>query len=571
MLETPILFLIFNRPKTTKQVFEKIRQVKPKYLYIAADGPRLSKTDERSLCEKTRAIIKNIDWDCEVKTLFREENLGCGRAVSSAISWFFEHVEEGIILEDDCIPKGNFFKFCEIMLEKYRNNHRVMQVSGTNHLFNKELLSESKIYYFSAFNTIWGWATWRRAWSLYEFEIKDVIGISNILEKRIPNSAFRNMLLEGFEHIANGNSIDTWDTQWLFCTQKNDGLCISPFLNMVENIGVYGAHTKNITAFHYLPTPYFDINKFEDPSNEGIDKETDEIAFSNILYPKTSLKIQVINTITYNINRINSLIGKFRIFFNRLRYFLPLQQRMNWFDLLILSRLNTNKKHDSVLTIIRLRKPTKRNVFIRKYNETDKNVLKYVFFNSYHKPPLILKKDCVILDLGANIGLTMVDFKQSYPQSRVLGFEMDTKNYLLAQKNIEGLADCWIENIAVWDSSKIVQYATDVDEDAYNISENAQHTEGVIFNTVEAWSMDDVLKKFDLKTVDYVKMDIEGAEKAVLQNGERAWLRQVNCLNIEIHDSDFLSEALQILESFGFECYKDKKHWSAIMAIRKSN
>ena len=110
--DVPVLFLIFNRPDTTKQVFDAIRKARPKRLYVAADAPRVEKEGEAALCQQTRAIIKQVDWDCEVQTLFREENLGCQKAISSAIDWFFEHEEMGIILEDDCLPSPSLFSFC---------------------------------------------------------------------------------------------------------------------------------------------------------------------------------------------------------------------------------------------------------------------------------------------------------------------------------------------------------------------------------------------------------------------------------------------------------------------------
>ena len=130
--ETPILFLIFNRPDTTKQVFERIRELKPKYLYIAADGARENRKNEKEKTELAREIATNIDWKCEHKILFSEKNLGCKIAVSSAIDWFFENVEQGIILEDDCVPNKSFFQFCEELLKKYKHNEEIMQINGTN-------------------------------------------------------------------------------------------------------------------------------------------------------------------------------------------------------------------------------------------------------------------------------------------------------------------------------------------------------------------------------------------------------------------------------------------------------
>jgi len=154
LFKTPILFLIFNRPDTTKRVFAKIKKVRPKFLYIAADGPR--NKDEMILTEKVRKlVIKSIDWDCQVKTLFRENNLGCGKAVSSAIDWFFKNEEMGIILEDDCLPDLSFFYFCEEMLKKYKSNPKIMHISGDNYLPDFSLTIDES-YFFSKYIHIWG-------------------------------------------------------------------------------------------------------------------------------------------------------------------------------------------------------------------------------------------------------------------------------------------------------------------------------------------------------------------------------------------------------------------------------
>jgi hypothetical protein len=153
-LETPILFVIFNRPEVTRRVFAKIREVKPKFLYIAADGPRPGKIDEDKECEATRNIIHQIDWDCEVSTLFQENNLGCREAVSSAISWFFDNVEAGIILEDDCLPARSFFFFCQELLQLYKDEECVMMISGDN--LCPEGAESKYSYYFSRYGQIWG-------------------------------------------------------------------------------------------------------------------------------------------------------------------------------------------------------------------------------------------------------------------------------------------------------------------------------------------------------------------------------------------------------------------------------
>jgi len=169
-LYTPILFLIFNRPDTTQKVFNAIRKAKPKQFFIAADGSPPDREGEIEKCQKSRKIATSVDWDCEVKTLFRDKNLGCKIAISSAIDWFFENVEEGIILEDDCLPHQSFFWFCQELLEYYRNDTRIMHISGDNFQFGRKRGEGS--YYFSKYSHVWGWATWRRAWKCFDINMK---------------------------------------------------------------------------------------------------------------------------------------------------------------------------------------------------------------------------------------------------------------------------------------------------------------------------------------------------------------------------------------------------------------
>lgn len=230
MFNTPVLLLIFNRPDTTKRVFEKIKELKPSQLFVAADGPRGDKEGEEELCLQTREIIKDIDWECELKTLFRAENLGCGKGPSSAITWFFSHVEQGIILEDDCLPNHSFFTFVDNMLKKYKNNEQIMLVSGSNYLLG--LLDIKDSYYFSQVPTTWGWGTWRRAWNHMNFEMKDY----NKKVKKFPKIA--SLWHQHWESILNGTGVsDAWDFQWYFSIYEQNGLCIHPKYNLVQNIG----------------------------------------------------------------------------------------------------------------------------------------------------------------------------------------------------------------------------------------------------------------------------------------------------------------------------------------------
>jgi hypothetical protein len=235
-VKSPILFLIFNRPDVTQQVFDQIKKVKPPRLYIAADGPRKNKENEKNLCYETRLIKNQIDWDCEVKTLFREENLGCKYAVSSAISWFFENEEEGIILEDDCLPENDFFAFCDELLNMYRNDNRIRHIGGSNFQMGKRWGCDS--YYFSNLTHVWGWASWRRAWRDYDVELSSY---KNIELLSVFNSIFNNnSIAEEWNSIFNqllANKIDTWDYQLTITNLLNNGLSIIPNVNLIQNIG----------------------------------------------------------------------------------------------------------------------------------------------------------------------------------------------------------------------------------------------------------------------------------------------------------------------------------------------
>lgn len=234
-LKTPVLFLIFSRPDTTQRVFEEIRKARPAKLYVAADGPREAKKEESEKCRQTRAIINQVDWDCEVKTLYRDKNLGCRMAVSSAIDWFFEQEEEGIILEDDCLPHPDFFVFCTTLLEKYRYDSRVMHISGSNLQFGKVFGEGS--YYFSKHVNIWGWASWRRAWQYYDVEISSFPRF--IEQKQIHNVLFFHNNTRRYLRILHKiyQGADTWDFQWAYGVFTQNGLAITPNVNLVSNIG----------------------------------------------------------------------------------------------------------------------------------------------------------------------------------------------------------------------------------------------------------------------------------------------------------------------------------------------
>lgn len=238
----PILFTIYNRLETTKVVFEAIKKIKPAYLYLASDGPKTD--EERIKVEKVREyVISNIDWDVTLKTNFYNQNKGCGRAMSSSVDWFFNNVEMGIILEDDCLPNKSFFKYCEVLLNYHKNNMDVWHISGAV-LYKKENYYPS--YYYSVYPGMWGWASWSNRWIKYNYDMNE-IDINFADYKYFEKSSISKTFFKKIKKRMENFEIDTWDYQWIFTIWKNNGICITPNINLISNIGFddLATHTKN--------------------------------------------------------------------------------------------------------------------------------------------------------------------------------------------------------------------------------------------------------------------------------------------------------------------------------------
>jgi len=304
-----VLFMIFNRPKTTQVVFEAIRLAKPTRLYITADGPRENRIGEKELCEQTRKIVQNVDWPCEVKTLFRKNNLGCGKAVSHAISWFFENEEMGIILEDDCLPHQSFFKYCEELLEKYKNNDRIGIISGNN--LQKKRKMGGFSYYFSDFANIWGWATWARSWNDFKLNVNELEEnlVLNEIIKRFPKKKFNSYWIEIYEKMKK-NEIDSWAYPFYFSQIAKDRVFINPNVNLVSNIG-FGDNATHTTSYLGENIPV-QAMKFplKHPRKILTSHKADKLVFNNYYVIKISLFKRIVN-------KIRRIGGKIRRIFNR--------------------------------------------------------------------------------------------------------------------------------------------------------------------------------------------------------------------------------------------------------------
>ena len=242
-LQTPVALFIFRRPETTAQVFAEIARARPPVLLVVADGPRTDRPGEAEQCTAVRAIAAQVDWPCQVLTNYAPTNLGCRQRLSSGLDWVFAQVEEAIILEDDCLPHPTFFRFCEELLRKYRDESHVMHISGDNFLSGQVVVQDS--YYYSSYCHVWGWASWRRAWRYYDVEMRlwRQPNIRQACLRQFQQHNERSFWLSMWDAVSAGQ-VDTWDYQWNLACLTRGGLAVMPAVNLVSNIGFGRAATN---------------------------------------------------------------------------------------------------------------------------------------------------------------------------------------------------------------------------------------------------------------------------------------------------------------------------------------
>ena len=270
----PVAFIIFKRPDTTQAVFNVIREAQPQTLLVIADGPRPDREGEAEKCAETRAIIEQVDWDCQVLKCYADENLGLGTRISTGLDWVFEQVEEAIILEDDCLPDPSFFPFCHEMLARYRDDARVMSVSGC--LFANSPTSDS--YYFSHYLSCWGWATWRRAWQCFDFDM------ASWLERReqdwlyeyLGDRQIADLWTKRFNGVCDPSRNDIWSYQFQFACWVHQALSIRANVNLITNVGIGadGTHTKSAVVGN---TPFATLDSMAFPLRHPGIVERDEV------------------------------------------------------------------------------------------------------------------------------------------------------------------------------------------------------------------------------------------------------------------------------------------------------
>jgi hypothetical protein len=289
---TPVLLILFNRPEKVRQLIQALSLIKPKYVYVAADGPRTHSATDDQRCKDVKDLISDLPWECDVYTHFQPSNLGCKIGVSTAISWFFEHVSAGIILEDDCIPTLSFFTYSTELLEKYQDDERIMHISGSSFIERNDMLNKNDSYYFSNIALVWGWATWRRAWSKFDIEMKDVDGLNKTLQSSnaFKTRRFRHFWISLFNHV-NRKEVDTWDAQWIYSILKAGSISIMPAQNLIKNVG-FGED-----ATHTLETVQFarDTHEIEFPLVHPTSLEVDTSA------DEKTMSVAYVNTLRKNI------------------------------------------------------------------------------------------------------------------------------------------------------------------------------------------------------------------------------------------------------------------------------
>ncbi len=301
-----VLLLAFNRPKLTQRVFEVIQKVKPATLFVMADGPRPGIKGDIKKCLETRKILEQVDWKCEVKTLFFESNRGCAVAVAEGISWFFNNIEQGIILEDDCLPDESFFPYCYELLNYYKNDSRIMHINGNN--FNAiKFKHGNESYSFGSYPQAWGWASWKRAWDMFDLNMSQWPEIKK-------NNLLKNMNWSWYEKLIQENKYDelyissrkyTWDYQWHLSVFVNNGLTIVPKVNLISNIGfgIDATHTTNYRkACTEIETSSIEF-PLQHPDKMVVDKAVDKV-YRKIMIgtPKTLFVILR--------SRIKSIVGR---------------------------------------------------------------------------------------------------------------------------------------------------------------------------------------------------------------------------------------------------------------------
>jgi len=502
-LNTPVALFIFKRPDLTQQVFNAIAQAKPPKLFVIADGPR--NPEEAKLCAQARSVIQQVDWDCQVLTDFSEENMKGPWRISSGLDWVFSEVEEAIVLEDDCLPSPSFFQFCQTLLEYYRHDERIMHISGNNFQFGNNCTNYS--YYFSKYTHTWGWATWQRAWKHFCLGIPSWPEFYNckLFEFICDNAYEYDYFRPIMEKVYTEQSVH-WDYAWQYTCWNQGGLSILPSQNLVSNIGFRSdaSHTRDPNSpFSNISTE--DIWKIQHPKSVVRHKSADIFTFAHVFGGRQR---ETIETILFQTLKESP------------RY-TPMTVNFFGTELDLVDSAS----------------------FLSMYQEIFKKEI-YRFEANNPRPRII--------DGGANIGLTLIYFKQLYPDSCIIAFEPDRQVFNTLNKNMErfGFSGIELVNKALWNTETVLEFMAE-GADAGRLVELDEEQRTYKVPTVS-------LRDYLQQPVDFLKIDIEGAETEVLEDCQDL-LCNVKRAFIEFHSfvsrPQTLHKVTKILHDAGFRLH----------------
>lgn len=301
MASSPVVFIVFNRPDLTRQVFERIRAARPAILLVVADGPRPEVPTDQERCRQVRAIIEGVDWPCQVLKDYSDINLGCKRRISTGLDWAFNAVDRAIILEDDCLPDLTFFPFCDELLHRYRDDGRVSLITGTNSLFGAG--SDLTVYHFAVFGQLWGWASWRRSWKYYDAEMKmwPQMRKAGWLRQLFPHKELQRYWELIFEMTYRG-LIQTWDYQLVFSSMVRDGLIVVPGRNLVTNIGFGSDATSTRVKNRFANIPIYPLDFPLDHPSEVLRNPVNELISARNVYFRPILPL-MLSILLYRLRR----------------------------------------------------------------------------------------------------------------------------------------------------------------------------------------------------------------------------------------------------------------------------
>ena len=335
-MDKAVLIIIFNRPDKFRKVIASLRTVKPHKLYIAADGPRVNNKNDIIKCSETREIIKEIDWECQIKTLFHDNNVGCEKGVSSAVTWLFENEEDGIILEDDIVPDETFFYYCEKLLDYYKDDERIMHI-GNNNIHDE---NSSDSYYICSIANSCGWASWRRAWKYFDLGLfkYDYDKIINKIENRFDNEIVKRFLKKNAFELKN-NPYAVWDNSWIISVMINNGMAIYPNQNLITNIGFDEEAThikdKNHHFSNLKTTPLKDIKYLE---KVELNKKMDEKITSDYYGQKVDIK-KILN----DLDKLNFFVNNIT---NKIAWFIPIKKFRDQFRNYVRKKIENVKPYN---------------------------------------------------------------------------------------------------------------------------------------------------------------------------------------------------------------------------------